>query len=449
LQNKSVEPDSATKKTKIAYVTNYYPLLSETFIIAEVKNLNQHGFDVRVFSLFKPKPNENDLNDGELTAQTIYGTPFMRFSKLLPAHLFFLWKMPLTYMKTFRYAFHHRNREASLLPFLRMSINGVEQRQQAAYVDRQNILLHFFVVMPFAVMIHREGYTWMHAAFANIPSSFTLLTEKLTGVPYSISAHAMDIFITPELLPEKFANARFIATCNHYNKGYLQERYPETDLNKVHPIYHGTDLTHFTSRERTIKEEPPVLLTVGRLVKKKGLAGLLRASLTLKEKNVPFQIWIVGDGPERPRLELFCRMNQLHEVVKFWGACPPDHVIDFYQKSTLFVLPCVEDESGDRDGIPNVIAEAMAMRLPIVSSFLSGIPELVTDRVSGRLLAPNDIDGLAAVLQELLENPTLAKRMGAMGRKTVEGIFDAKETVKELVALFAQHLGDGVGLDQI
>jgi glycosyltransferase involved in cell wall biosynthesis len=437
--NMSENIDNLTTK-KIAYITNLFPLLSETFIIAEVKNLIQTGFDVQVFSLFKPKPDENDLNDPELKAQTIYWAPYMRFMKILPGHFYFLLKAPLAYGRTFRYAWRHRNRQASLWSLLRTSLNGVDRRRQMAAADRQNILLHFFVVMPFARFIRQEGYDWMHAAFANIPSSFALLVHKLTQTPYSISAHAMDIFISPEILPEKFAYARFIVTCNQYNKVYLRENYPQLDFEKIHPIYHGTDLDRFVLPARTEKETPPVLLSVGRLVRKKGLGVLLRAALILKETQTPFQIWIVGDGPERPRLELFCRINHLHEIVKFWGACAPQRIMQFYQKATLFVLPCVEDENGDRDGIPNVIAEAMAMRLPVISTHLSGIPELVRDPATGRLLAPNEPEMLAEVVHKLLQDPALAKRMGAMGRKQVEEVFDAKVKTAELVALFTKHL---------
>jgi glycosyltransferase involved in cell wall biosynthesis len=179
---------------------------------------------------------------------------------------------------------------------------------------------------------------------------------------------------------------------------------------------------------------------VGRLVRKKGLGVLLKACLTLQQKGVPFQCWLVGEGPERPRLEMYCRVNQLHQQVKFWGACTPEQTIDFYRNATMFVLPCVEDENGDKDGIPNVIAEAMAMCLPVVSSWLSGIPELVKDNVTGRLLPPNDPDGLAQVLEDLLTNPAKAKRMGTNGRKRVEEIFDADKKISEMVELFEQQL---------
>jgi len=436
------EIDRTLSQVKLAYLVNLYPLLSETFIVSEVKNLEQAGLNVQVFSLFKPKPNQNELADAALKEQTLYWTPYLRLSKLLPAHFFFLTRHPLAYLKTLSYAFRHRNRSASFVSLIRGSMNGVEQRRQMSHSDRQNILLHFFLVMPFAAMILREGYTWVHAAFANIPSSFALLTLRLTGVAYSVSAHAMDIFIRPELLEEKFNHARFVVTCNRYNKTYLLENYSGIQGEKIHPIYHGSDLDHFNTIAPNEQVEPPVLLSVGRLVKKKGLGVLLQTALILMEKKVPFQIWIVGEGPERSWLELFCRINHLHERVKFWGAIPPDQVKKFYQQATLFVLPCVQDENGDRDGIPNVIAEAMAMRLPVVSSRLSAIPELVEDQVTGRLIPPNDPRELAAVLQELLEQPDKAAQMGARGRIRVEEVFDARKTMQELIALFKSHLSD-------
>gem|GEM_PF-5269795 len=129
---------------------------------------------------------------------------------------------PLAYLKTLSYAFRHRNRSASFVSLIRGSMNGVEQRRQMSHSDRQNILLHFFLVMPFAAMILREGYTWVHAAFANIPSSFALLTLRLTGVAYSVSAHAMDIFIRPELLEEKFNHARFVVILGYRVRKFIR-----------------------------------------------------------------------------------------------------------------------------------------------------------------------------------------------------------------------------------
>lgn len=441
------ETETDRSSIKIAYIANLYPLLSETYIVSEVKNLGKAGFQVRVFSLFKPRANENARPDADLLAHTTYVSPDLRVRRLIPAHFHFLLHAPSVYFKTLRYAYRHRNRQSSFLSFVRMALTPVEQRQKLAFEDRQNILAHFFVVMPFARRMKSEGYTWMHAAFANIPASFALLTGKLCGIPYSISSHAMDLFIKPELLPEKFNQARFVVTCTQFNKAYLQEHFPSIDLSRVHAIYHGTDVNRFVNPDRSDKAEPPVLLSVGRLVRKKGLGVLLKACLTLQQKGIPFQCWLVGEGPERPRLEMYCRINHLHSQVKFWGACSPDQVIDFYRKAAMFVLPCVEDENGDKDGIPNVIAEAMAMNLPVVSSWLSGIPELVKDNVTGRLLPSNDPEGLAEVLQDLLLNPAKVKRMGTNGRKRVEEIFDAEKKIQEMVALFEQHVAAPAAVD--
>jgi colanic acid/amylovoran biosynthesis glycosyltransferase len=425
---------------RIAYIANYFPLLSETFIVSEVRNLGKAGFRVQVFSLFKPRSSENSLPDPELLAQTTFFSSDMRLGRVIPAHLYFLFHTPGRYFRTFKYALRHRNHQSSIFSFVRMVLTPVEQRRKLALEDRQNILVHFFVVMPFARRLQNEGYTWMHAAFANTPASFALLTNALCDIPYSISAHAMDLFIKPELLPEKFAHARFVVTCTQFNKTYLQENYPDIDQSRVHAVYHGTNLKRFVNEDRTAKADPPVLLSVGRLVRKKGLGVLLKACLTLQEKGVPFQCWLVGEGPERPRLEMYCRMNQLHHQVKFWGACTPEQTVEYYRNASIFVLPCVEDENGDKDGIPNVIAEAMAMSLPVVSSWLSGIPELVKDNVTGRLLPANDPDGLVNVLEDLLTNTAKAKRMGTNGRKRVEEIFDADKKILEMIELFEQHL---------
>jgi len=280
----------------------------------------------------------------------------------------------------------------------------------------------------------------IHAHFADAATSFAMLMSRLTGIPYSVSTHATDLYVPQELISEKLNGAAFIITCTEYNKKYLSTEYPTLNTRKIYAIYHGLSLTNFTRDKTESNNGSPILLTVGRLVKKKGIGVLIKACTRLKERGIDFRCWIVGDGPERARWELDCRINHLSDIVTFHGSIPPSGMKDFYRQAAVFVLPCVVDENGDRDGIPNVIAEAMAMELPVVSSRISGIPELVIHEKTGYLLEPSDHGAMSEVLCELLTNPRKRTKLGRSGRERVEQIFDIQEKSKELAELFMEKI---------
>ncbi len=231
-----------------------------------------------------------------------------------------------------------------------------------------------------------------------------------------------------------------MVTCTHYNKQFIADHYPEIDLDKIRVIYHGIDLEKFNPPKRRVLSDPPVILSVGRLVPKKGFQVLLRACKILVERKVEFVCRIIGEGPERPRLEMYIKLNNLVDRVKLVGAVAPDQMVQEYQKSTLFALPCVEEENGNRDGIPNVLAEAMAMSLPVISSKISGIPELIENGKQGVLLEAGSVPELADTLADLLDSPKKRREMGRQGRDRVETIFDSKRCLDELDDWFREQL---------
>ena len=187
------------------------------------------------------------------------------------------------------------------------------------------------------------------------------------------------------------------------------------------------------------RSEKPVLLTVGRLVKKKGLIYLLHALKALKENNIPFQYKLIGDGPERSHLELFVRINQLTDCVTFCGKVSPDDMLQYYQTADMFVLPCVVTEEGDRDGIPNVIAEAMSCNVPVVASEISGIPELVINGETGLLVPSYNVESLITALTTMLTKPRKRKRMGDKCRQRVLDVFNKHEKDQDLIDLYMQQ----------
>jgi glycosyltransferase involved in cell wall biosynthesis len=276
-----------------------------------------------------------------------------------------------------------------------------------------------------------------------------MFTKWLTGIPFSFTAHAKDLYLTEgEILRDKMREAEFVLTCTSYNKRYLDEL--GGTLTRVHLIYHGLDLSRF---ERTGNDQIvplaawsesgrlPLVLSVGRLVDKKGFDTLIRACALLRDQNLRFRCLIYGDGPKRDELEALIRSLGLEGVVEMPGALLQDDLIEVYRQAAVFALPCQVLENGDRDGLPNVLVEAMAMEVPVVSTDVSGVPELVESGVNGFLVPPRSPQPLAERLRDLLDDPALRRRFAEAGRRKVMGEFSLQRNTRRVLALFQATMG--------
>jgi glycosyltransferase involved in cell wall biosynthesis len=194
---------------------------------------------------------------------------------------------------------------------------------------------------------------------------------------------------------------------------------------KITCIPHGLDLHHYHPTSGSNKHAGlPVILSVGQLKERKGFADLIQACRILKDRRQPFRLWIVGQGPQKDVLEGLIASLSLEEEVSLLGALPHEEVIRLYTRATIFALPCLQTKEGDVDGIPNVLAEAMAMLVPVISTYVGAIPELVTDESSGLLVPPEHPDSLADAIVRLLNAPSLRERLAANGRRQVIEGFD-------------------------
>jgi glycosyltransferase involved in cell wall biosynthesis len=230
--------------------------------------------------------------------------------------------------------------------------------------------------------------------------------------------------------------AKFVATCTQYNENYLASLNGNGVSKKLHCIYHGLYIDQYQPVERKRPSTAPLLLAVGQLKEKKGFVHMLRACRLLKEQGYDFQCHIVGEGPNRQVLTRQIQQLDLNETVQLCGALPHQAVIDKYREADIFVLPCITGQDGDRDGIPNVILEAMAMELPVVSTRHSGIPEVVLDGVNGLLVPPADNVTLAKALAKLLDDGNGRRQLGQRGRQTVIESFSVEKNVELLLAHF-------------
>lgn len=230
-----------------------------------------------------------------------------------------------------------------------------------------------------ADLLSQEAITHLHAHFATAPASVAMFTHHLTGIPYTFTAHAKDIYFDtkPRLLRTKIKHARAVVTISEYNRGHLSRLVGPSGSQKVHCVYNGMDLSSYTSGLSRIEKSPVLsILTVARLIEKKGIGDLIRACDILRERGRSFRVEIIGKGPLRMCLKTQVHLLNLQDIVRFRGALAQEAVRQAYGQADIFALPCVISEDGDRDGIPTVQLEAMACGLPVVSTGVSGIPEL-------------------------------------------------------------------------
>ena len=403
-----MEPDVTPS---LVYVIGTYPVSTTTFIDREVDALRRLGVRVDVISIRRPVTRPLSRGQRSRMDEIDYVLPTTPWT-VLRSHLGFLVGSPISYLGTLAHVVSRPHPDARA---------------------RLRTVLHFGVAVLVARLL-RDRYprAHVHAHFVDRAALVALVAGRLLGRPYSATAHANDIYVTPVLLPEKIADAKFVATCTRYNGEHLR-RVANGNGQKIRCVYHGLDLRDYPAGSAPDRD-PALILSVGQLKEKKGFPHLLEACRVLKDRGLRFECEIVGEGPMRPALAARIDELDLRSHVRLLGALPHEDVIEEYGAATVFVLPSVTAADGDRDGIPNVILEAMAMGLPVVSTRHSGIPEAVRDDRTGLLVPPGDAMMLANALARLLEDEGLRDRLGRAGRERVEERFDADANARALLA---------------
>ncbi len=424
----------SNQPTEIAYILKSFARASETFITNEIYRLEQLGLKLTIFSLLGPSADKRHAVVDEIKAPVQYvpaltllpDVSFWQWLRVnlppfLPSHRRLFQARPGAYLKTFwemlRLTFALRDSRWS-----KPSKKSLKEFLQAGFIAQQ--------------VLEVGNIRQLHAHFAHTSTTVAMFASQLSGVPFSFTAHAKDIYL-PELnpgklLPLKLRRARFVVTCTRANEDHLRSVEPQSA--PIHTIYHGLDTKKFAPLEHHEKATP-VILSVGRFVEKKGYQYLVEACRLLHEQGRQFVCHIVGGGDSEPIKQLI-QQWQLEEIVVLHSAVTQEELREIYTQATVFALACQIIESGDRDGIPNVLAEAMAMELPVVSTDVSGIPELVESGVNGLLVPQKDAAALARSIAELLDDAALRKRLGQAARARVCYIFDVEVNVQPLWRLF-------------
>ena len=401
----------------LGVLVKIYPKLSETFILEEILGLERLGLALRLYSL---APATDAITHPAVAR--------------VRAPLVTVPETALGQTRTFA-ARHARLFGAAPLSYL---------RALAAAVRRGRPGLHDFMRAGWlAAQLRDDGVEHLHTHFISTPADVAELVARLAGLPFSISAHAKDIYLSnPADLRRKLQAARFTVTCTDFNRQTLAAIAPQAP---VHRMYHGVDHTLFHPRLRTHAQALPLILSVGRLREKKGLDTLIDACGMLRERGHAFACEIVGYGEERARLQAHIERRGLADCVHLAGKLPREQVIARYARAAVYVQPSRIAADGDRDGIPNVLLEAMAMRLPVVASRVSGIPELVGHGHNGMLVEPDEPRALADAISQLLGEPRLCADLGCRARQTVTESFDNDRNLQLLCALLQGRAESAAG----
>ncbi|MBT8369365.1 MAG: glycosyltransferase family 4 protein, partial [Deltaproteobacteria bacterium] len=395
-----------------------YPRISETFISNEIRLLEKIGFSIHLFSMRRPRENFSHESVKKIRATVDYlpETLIKPLPRLLYHNLCLVFKKPQAYRAALKTAYRRflRTRKSATLKHL----------LQAGYLVHR--------------LLPQSGVTHLHAHFAHSPTSVAMFTSQLTGLPFSFTAHAKDIYTSdPRQLGEKIKLGRFVITCTEYNRRYLFEL-SNKDTTPIHRIYHGIDTELFSDHNpKTVKCAPPFqILTIARLTAKKGLPTIYRALRLLRDQGIILKHTHIGGGEDREKILALIKNLGLTSETQLLGTQPHEVVLEHYKKADIFVLGCEVAPNGDRDGIPNVLLESMAVGVPVVVTNISGIPELVQDGKTGLMVLPGNPDKLAGSMLRMLTDVELRSRVIKAAKKRVVQDFDNRKLIKDLAEVY-------------
>ena len=396
---------------RVAYVCALFPKLSELFVVREIEELARQGCTPMVFSLLKPRGERL----GERTVPTGVRVVHARDGlALVGAHVGEFLRAPVRYL-------------ASLGRVVGPALMAPKQFPEALYV--------YTLAVGWAGELRRSGVEHLHAHFAGAATTATWAMSRLTGIPFGFTAHANDIYVCPYALCRKMRDAVYTVTVTEHNRGHMLRVCGQSGGDVV---VLPTGLAE--EPMPTARPEAGLIVSVGRLVAKKGFADLVQAMAMLKTRNIDCQCVIAGEGPERGALESLIDRHGLADRVTLLGERTGEEVHALLARATIFALPCVIARDGDRDGLPHSIMEAMAMGVPVVSTRVAGIPELVEHGVSGMLVAPGAAEELAAALGGLLGDGGRRAMLAEGGRRAVRRHCYLPDIVGRLRGLFHAEL---------
>ncbi|MDG0816280.1 glycosyltransferase [Bdellovibrio svalbardensis] len=412
------------KNTAIGFILKGYPRVSETFIAQEIYLLEQQGFKIEILSMRKAREPERQPIVSLIQAPVTYVPEYIwqEFSTVAQENLKSFLRFPLRYLKYLSIA--------SSRSLLQWDDSPIKRFLQAGWlVSKKNL------------GTQNSPIHHLHSHFAHTPTEMTWYMANIAGLRYSISAHAKDIYtISPKHLTERINGSELIMTCTSYNHEFMQ-KLPGVQHHKVHKVYHGINLNSFkpTVEKSYSRAELCRFVSVGRLVEKKGYDVIFTALQTLKQQGHEFSYDIFGSGELKKELLQLRDTLGLQNEIKFHYTATHPQIIERLNQGGIFICGSKLTESGDRDGIPNTVAEAMAMELPVVATNVSGIPELISHNEDGILIEEKDAQALTQVLTDLISNTDKARNLGKAARLKVARVFDSSNLIKNCATLLGPY----------
>ncbi|MGB1239411.1 MAG: glycosyltransferase family 4 protein [Pseudomonadales bacterium] len=409
---------------KIALVLKGYPRLSETFIAQEIRALELRGFEITLVSLRHPTDTSTHPIHGQIEAPVIY----------LPEYLH---DEPLRVLKGFFSSLTLGGMLKTMGKFLR-DLSRDFSRSRVRRLGQAFVLA---AEMP-------QGTEQLYAHFLHTPASVTRYAALLSSMPWSCSAHAKDIWTSPEWdLAEKLDELEWLATCTGANHEYLQSL--SSDPSKVHLVYHGLDFDRFNAQSRAARtqidgsdsQDPVRIISVGRAVPKKGYSDILTALAALPP-SLHWRFTHIGGGELLQELQQQADDLAISDKIEWRGAQAQQSVLNAYRDSDLFVLASKIVADGDRDGLPNVLMEAQSQGVCCLATDISGIPELITSEENGVMVKPSQPQQLAAALHDLITDAHKRERLALAGQKHLHQKFDVNIGITQLSQLFGRDNGE-------
>lgn len=402
----------SNKRSKIAYIMSRFPKHTETFIINEMSAVEEQGVSVEVYPLIRQR-NEIVHSEARKFVENAHFTP-----AISPSIVAANWKIAKRdlglYFKT-------------LFEVLRGTFGNANYFFGALGIFPKSLL--------FANKMVEEGVTHIHAHFSNHPGVAALIVHRLTGIPFSFTAHGHDIHVDRTMLKEKVDAAAFAVTVSQYNKKLMIDDCSIDAARKIHVIHCGVDIRKFQAVAREDSPSPIKIICVASLLEVKGHTYLIKACKLLRERKLNFKCDLIGEGDYREKIEREIGALGLGNYIELHGACTQSTVRGLLTASDICVLASVPTQRGAREGIPVSLMEAMAVGLPVVASDISGIPELVEDGGSGFLVPPRDVVALADKLEELILDHEVRKKMGQVGRDVILQEFNLGLNARNLIEL--------------
>lgn len=401
----------------VLYVSGSLPSLSETFVYRELFGLRDRGLRVAAASVHPPG-RLDDVRAAALAGEVIgiYGPGLCRLVVDACAEIL-----------------SHPGRSISTAA---MALSDVIASRSVSLPRRFKVVFQMLAALALARRVRPMQIGHMHAHMAHVPTTITMYAAKQLGITFSFTGHANDLFPERTLLTEKLKRARFTVCISRWHRGFYQAIHPLPD-DRLPVVRCGVDCpppTSFDAPRRAV----PRLVSVGRLVPKKGFDVLLQAVSNLSRQGRQLDVAIIGDGPQRDELQSLAAKLGVADCLRFLGAQSHDEVLQSLAGADLFVLPSRVTPHGDRDGIPVALMEAMAVGVCVIGGDLPAIRELVRHEETGLLVQPDDPGGLALAIRRLLEDPLLRRDLAVRGQAWVREEFSTERNIERLVKLFQE-----------